>query len=184
MSTHEPSSDLSSRLRAKIRTVSDFPKPGIQFRDITTLLLEPALMNEGLDALWHTVSGKRVDLIAGIESRGFILGAAMAWQRDRPFVPLRKPGKLPAETYAEAYDLEYGKDELHVHIDAVPREASVFIVDDLLATGGTARAAARLVERAGATVAGIGFFVELPDLKGRARLEGWEVHSLVSFEGD
>jgi adenine phosphoribosyltransferase len=176
-------SSLPGRLSAAIRTVPDFPKSGIQFRDITTLLLRPDLMREALEGIFEPFAGG-VESIAGIESRGFIFGAALAAAHGLPFVPLRKPGKLPASTFRESYSLEYGTDSLEVHQDGFRPGQSVLIVDDLLATGGTAAAAARLVETCGARVLGLAFVVELDDLHGRDRLPGRRVHSLVHFEGE
>jgi adenine phosphoribosyltransferase len=174
---------LPERLRAAIRNVPDFPKPGILFRDITTLLTRPDLLREAVEALGDPFAG-RFDAVAGIESRGFILGAPLAVARGVPFVPLRKPGKLPAAVYRESYALEYGTDALEVHRDAFAPGARVLIVDDLLATGGTAVASARLVETAGASVVGLAFLVELEFLPGRARLAGREVLSLVGYPGE
>jgi adenine phosphoribosyltransferase len=174
-------SNLSARLRSAVRNIPDFPKPGILFRDITTLLLRPELMRESLAEIWRPFDGQ-VDLIAGIESRGFLLGAALAVQQELPFVPLRKPGKLPAATIRETYTLEYGTDALEMHHDAVPRGARVLIIDDLLATGGTAGAAVRLVEQVGGEVVGLGFLIELLGLGGRERLEGNTVHALLAYK--
>jgi adenine phosphoribosyltransferase len=174
---------LPERLRAAIRNVPDFPKPGILFRDITTFLVRPDLLREAVEAMGERFAG-RFDMVAGIESRGFILGAPLAVARGVPFVPLRKPGKLPAAVYRESYDLEYGTDALEVHRDAFAPGARVLIVDDLLATGGTAVASARLVETAGAVVAGLSFLVELEFLPGRARLADREVFSLVRYAGE
>ncbi len=174
---------LPGRLRAAIRNVPDFPKPGILFRDITTVLSRPELVREVIDAFGEQF-GDRFDVVAGIESRGFILGAPLAVARGVPFVPLRKPGKLPAAVYRESYALEYGTDALEVHRDAFAPGARVLIVDDLLATGGTAAASTRLVDTAGASVAGLAFLVELEFLAGRARLPGCEVFSLVSYAGE
>ncbi len=174
---------LPDRVRAVIRDVPDFPKPGILFRDITTLLAHPRLMNEAMDAIWEPFQGK-VDAVAGIESRGFIVGASVAWRHEVPFVPFRKPGKLPFDTIRECYSLEYGTDALEVHVDSFQSGQRVLIVDDLLATGGTASAAARLVERCDARVAGFGFLVELDDLGGRKRLAGHTICTLVHYEGE
>ena len=174
---------LPERLRAAIRNVPDFPKPGILFRDITTFLVRPDLLREAVEAMGERFAG-RFDAVAGIESRGFILGAPLAVARGVPFVPLRKPGKLPAAVYRESYALEYGTDALEVHRDAFAPGARVLIVDDLLATGGTAVASARLVETAGAVVAGLAFLVELEFLPGRARLVDREVFSLVRYAGE
>lgn len=174
---------LPSRLRGAIRDVPGFPKPGILFRDITTLLLRPDLVAETVEALWEPFVGE-VDLVAGIESRGFILGAILATRHRLPFVPLRKPGKLPAPTFCESYALEYGTDSLEVHQDAFDSYPRVLIVDDLLATGGTAQAAVRLVERCRARVVGLAFLVELDFLSGRDLLAGHEVHTLVHYQGE
>jgi adenine phosphoribosyltransferase len=174
---------LPERMRHAIRNVPDFPKPGILFRDITTLLLRSDLVREGLEALWEPFAGQ-VDVVGGIESRGFILGAILAVERQLPFVPFRKPGKLPGRTYREEYSLEYGTDALEVHADAIAGGSRVLIVDDLLATGGTAAAAARLAERAGGAVAGLAFFIELDTLAGRKKLAGRRIVSLVHYEGE
>jgi adenine phosphoribosyltransferase len=174
---------LPERLRAAIRNVPDFPKPGILFRDITTFLTQPDLLREAVEAMGEPFA-RRFDVVAGIESRGFILGAPLAVARGVPFVPLRKPGKLPAAVYRESYALEYGTDALEVHRDAFAPGARVLIVDDLLATGGTAVASARLVETAGASVVGFAFLVELEFLPGRARLMDREVFSLVRYAGE
>lgn len=174
---------LSERLRAAIRNVPDFPKPGILFRDITTFLAKPDLLRAAVAAMGEPFVG-RFDVVAGIESRGFILGAPLALLAGVPFVPLRKPGKLPAAVYREEYALEYGTDALEVHRDAFVPGARVLIVDDLLATGGTAVASARLVETAGASVVGLTFLVELEFLPGRQRLAGRDVASLVGYAGE
>jgi adenine phosphoribosyltransferase len=176
-------SSLPGRLRDAIRSVPDFPKPGILFRDITTVLQRPDLMREALAALWEPYAG-RIDVVAGVESRGFILGAPLAWDHDLPFIPIRKPGKLPAATFRESYALEYGTDAVELHQDALRPGQRVLIVDDLLATGGTAAAAARLVERGGASVAGMAFLIELSFLGGRAKLVGQEITALVDYTGE
>ncbi len=157
-------------LKDKIRHVPDFPKPGILFYDITTLLRDPTGLTEVLDGLTEPFRDQRVDVVVGIESRGFILGAAVADRLRTGFVPVRKPGKLPARTLQQSYDLEYGSDALEIHDDAIEQGQRVLIVDDLLATGGTARAAVDLVKKAGGEVAGLAFLVELQFLDGRARL--------------
>jgi adenine phosphoribosyltransferase len=173
-------------LRARIRNVPDFPKPGILFKDITPLLADPRAFHMALDHLAHRYIGQKVDAIVGIESRGFIFGGALAARLNASFVPVRKPGKLPCASDRVAYDLEYGKAELEMHVDSLRREAEVVIVDDLLATGGTAAAAASLVRRQGARVLGFAFVVELDFLGGRERLlTGHEVpdgvHALVRY---
>lgn len=175
----------AARLRALVRTIADFPKPGIQFRDITTLLLDRAGLARTVDALAETVDGP-VDLVAAIEARGFVVGGALAVKLGAGLLLIRKDGKLPGATIAEDYALEYGTDRLAMHVDACTPGARVLIVDDLLATGGTALAAARLVRRAGAEIVGARFVIDLPDLGGsRALAEaGVEAVSLMAFEGD
>jgi len=157
-------------LKAKIRQVPDFPKPGILYYDITTLLRDPVGLREVLDGLTEPFRDQQIDLVVGIESRGFILGAAVADRLRAGFVPARKPGKLPAGTIQQSYDLEYGSDALEIHQDAIEQGQRVLIVDDLLATGGTARAALDLVSKTGGDIAGMAFLVELQFLGGRARL--------------
>ncbi len=171
-------------LKALIRTIPDFPKPGIQFRDITTLLLDGAGFSAAIDRLAAMI-GSAPDLIAGTEARGFIVGAALAQKLGTGLLLIRKDGKLPGETIAEDYALEYGTDRLTMHVDACAPGARVWIADDLIATGGTALASVRLIRRAGGEVAGAVFLVDLPDLGGADRLreEGVDVHSLVSFSG-
>ena len=156
------------------------------FRDITTLLSDPVGFRKAVDAMVQVHDSETIDHVAGIEARGFILGGAVAHQLSAGFVPIRKKGKLPWETFAEEYELEYGTDEVEIHIDAVERGQRVLLVDDLLATGGTASAAIRLLERAGAQVVACSFVVDLPDLGGRAVLEGLgkEVLTLCHFDGD
>jgi adenine phosphoribosyltransferase len=157
-------------LKDKIRQVPDFPKPGILYYDITTLLRDPVGLGEALDGLANPFRDKQIDLVVGIESRGFIFGTAVADRLGTGFVPVRKPGKLPARTIKQSYDLEYGSDTLEIHHDAIEAGQRILIVDDLLATGGTARAAVDLVTSAGGTVAGLSFLVELQFLKGRDKL--------------
>lgn len=172
-------------LKALIRTIPDFPRPGIQFRDITTLLLDGRGFSAAIERLAARVVAKP-HLVAGIEARGFVVAAALAQRLGSGVLLVRKDGKLPGATIAEDYALEYGSDRLAMHVDACAPGANVLLADDLLATGGTALAAARLVRRAGATVTGAVFIVDLPDLGGSERLreEGIEVHTLVEFEGD
>jgi adenine phosphoribosyltransferase len=175
----------NSDLKALIRTIPDFPRPGIQFRDITTLLLDARGFAAAVERLASLVQDE-VDLIAGIEARGFVVAAALAQRLGAGVLLIRKQGKLPGATLFEDYALEYGADRLTMHVDACAPGARVLIADDLLATGGTALAAARLVRRAGGTVARAVFIVDLPDLGGgdKLRAEGIEVHSLVEFAGD
>ncbi|HTG64203.1 MAG TPA: adenine phosphoribosyltransferase [Sphingomicrobium sp.] len=174
----------ADELRALVRTIPDFPKPGIQFRDITTLLLDRGGLAAAVDALAATVEGP-IDLVAAIEARGFAIGGALAVKLGAGMLLIRKDGKLPGKTIAEDYALEYGTDRLAMHVDACAPGARVLIVDDLLATGGTALAAARLVKRAGGEIAGARFIVDLPDLGGSKALAkaGIDVRSLMEFEG-
>jgi adenine phosphoribosyltransferase len=168
-------------LKAFIRDVPDFPKKGIVFKDITPLLQDAAALRAAVEDLAAPFRGRGVGKVIGIESRGYIFAPAIAVRLDAGFVPLRKPGKLPWETAAEDYALEYGSDRLEIHVDAVRRGEKVLIVDDLLATGGTAAAARRLVERLGGDVVGAGFLVELGFLEGRSRLPGLDVESLIRY---
>jgi len=169
-------------LKKLIREVPDFPKPGILFYDITTLLKDPSGLKSVVDALKSRYEKSQLDLVLGIEARGFIFAPALAYALGAGFVPVRKPGKLPAAAVREQYQLEYGTDSLEIHQDAVAPGQKVLIVDDLLATGGTAAAVARLVERLGGIVAGFAFVVELDFLKGREKLAGYDVFSLLHYE--
>ena len=168
-------------LKSKIRHVPDFPKPGILFYDITTLLNDADGFSDMIGALAAPYLDRGVEQVVGIESRGFILGAAVANRLRVGFVPIRKPGKLPSKIHREDYALEYGIDGLEIHQDAVRDGQRVLIVDDVLATGGTARAASGLVQRVGGTVVGLSFFIELNALNGRARLDGHAVHSVLRY---
>lgn len=172
---------LEQHLRSTIRDVRDFPKPGILFRDITPLLADPRLFAESVEALWKPYADAGVDAVAGIESRGFIFATALAVLHALPLIPLRKPGKLPAETFRESYDLEYGRDALEMHRDALAPGRRVLIVDDLLATGGTAAAAARLIGHGGGTVVGIAMLIELTDLGGRRLVEPHPLHTVLRY---
>jgi adenine phosphoribosyltransferase len=168
-----------------IRTIPDYPKPGIMFRDITTLLGNPRAFRRAVDEMVQPYAGVRVDKVAGLEARGFILGGAVAHQLSTGFVPIRKKNKLPFTTIGEDYALEYGQDRVEIHIDAISKGDHVLLVDDLIATGGTALAGIRLMERAGAKVIGCSFVIDLPELGGadKLRAAGHQVHSLVAFEG-
>ncbi len=168
-----------------VRSIPDYPKKGIIFRDITTLLGNPRAFRKAVDELVQPYAGLRIDKVAGIEARGFILGGAVAHQLSIGFVPVRKKGKLPWKVIGEDYALEYGTDRVEIHEDAVQRSENVLLVDDLIATGGTATAAIKLLERAGAKVVGCSFVIDLPDLGGADKLRalGKEVKSLVAFGG-
>ncbi len=168
-------------LKAAIRDVPDFPKKGIVFKDITTLLKDPALFRRTMDLLAVVCGDRPVDKVVAIESRGFILGGVLASRLNAGFVPVRKPGKLPAKTLSASYELEYGTDSLEIHEDGLARGDRVLIVDDVIATGGTARAVGDLVDRLGARVAAYAFLVELTFLNGRDKLPGREVLSLIRY---
>src|SRR3989344_5852058 len=161
-------------LKEKIRNIPDFPKPGIMFRDITTLLAEPAAFSHVIKKMKKYYKAKEIDAVVGIESRGFIFGAALAHALGKSFLIIRKPGKLPYKTVAEEYELEYGKDKIEIHEDAIKQGQKVLIVDDLLATGGTSLAAAKLVEKLGGVVAGLAFVTELNYLKGREKIKSYK----------
>ena len=168
-------------LKQHIRHVPDFPKAGILFYDITTLLREPQGFRAAIDMLATPYEGQAIDVVVGIESRGFILGAAVAERIRAGFIPIRKPGKLPSKALKEIYDLEYGKDALEIHEDAVQEGQRVLIVDDVLATGGTAAAATQLVKKLGGTLHGLAFLIELIALDGKSRLPGEKVYSVLKY---
>lgn len=164
-----------------IRNIPDFPKPGIQFKDITPLLQNADAFNETILALSEPYQSSHVDYVVGIESRGFIFGAPLARHLGVGFVPIRKPGKLPSETISAIYELEYGTDEVQIHKDAIQSGQSVVVVDDLLATGGTMAAACELIDRLGGSICGISFLIELAFLEGRKKLAGRNLHSLITY---
>ncbi len=168
-------------LRAKIREIADFPKPGILFYDITTLLKDPAAFRESIDLMLARFAGEKIDIVVGMESRGFIFSAPMAYQLGAGLAPVRKLGKLPAETMTVEYALEYGSNTLEIHRDAIKPGQRVLIVDDLLATGGTVRGTIELVERLQGEVIGLAFLVELEFLKGRDRLQGRRVERIIRY---
>jgi adenine phosphoribosyltransferase len=176
---------LRQTLQDAIRTIPDYPKEGILFRDITTLLGDPRAFRRSIDELVHPYTGTGVQKVAGVEARGFILGGAMAHQLSCGFVPIRKKGKLPHDTVRIAYSLEYGVDEMEMHRDAVHPEEKVILVDDLIATGGTAEGAVKLLQRMGANVVAACFVIDLPDLGGRKKIEalGVPVRTLIEYEG-
>jgi adenine phosphoribosyltransferase len=173
-------------IKSRIRTVPHYPKKGVMFRDITTLLKDAIGFRDAIQQVVDRYAGVDIDRIAGIEARGFIIGAALASQLGVGFVPIRKTGKLPAKTVAQEYKLEYGTDRIEMHVDAVSPRDRVLLVDDLIATGGTAEAACKLIERMGAEIIECCFIIDLPDLGGLARLEknGHTVFALCEFEGD
>ena len=170
-----------SVMRSSIRDIPDFPKPGVMFKDITPLLSDPVAFSTAVDAIVVSFGRGTIDKVVGIEARGFIIAAPVAYHFGAGFVPLRKPGKLPYETVSEGYDLEYGAESLEIHVDAFDEGDRVLIVDDVLATGGTARAACNLVEKAGAKVAGLAFVIELEFLAGSERLNDYDFISLLKY---
>ena len=175
---------MDTDIREFIRTVKDFPKPGIMFRDITTLLKEPEGLKASFKSLIEFTEGLKIDKVVGIESRGFMLGAMIAEKLNAGFVPIRKPGKLPAETVREEYSLEYGTDAVEIHKDAIEKGELVLLHDDLLATGGTAKAAINLIEKLGGKIVQISFIIELSFLNGREKLKGYDVRSLVKYDSE
>ena len=173
---------LPELIKSKIRDVIDFPREGIVFKDITTVLRDPAAFKHSVDLLAEHFKKQKIDYIAGIEARGFIFGSALAYKLGVGFIPIRKPGKLPSKTERESYDLEYGKDSLEIHVDAIEPGKKVLVVDDLLATGGTAEAAIKLVKKIGGVIIGIAFVVELEFLHGRKKLpEDCKITRLITF---
>ncbi|MCR9113202.1 MAG: adenine phosphoribosyltransferase [Rhodobacteraceae bacterium] len=175
----------SKTVKDYIRTIVDFPHEGIMFRDVTTLFADPRGFRMAIDQLLHPYAGEAIDKVVGLEARGFILGGAVAHQLSLGFVPIRKKGKLPGAVISEDYQLEYGEAIVEIHDDAIAPGEKVLIVDDLLATGGTAQAGIKLIERLGGEIIGCAFVVDLPELGGRARLEtmGMDVHALCAFDG-
>jgi adenine phosphoribosyltransferase len=173
-------------IKSYIRTIPDYPKPGIMFRDITTLWQDAGGFRNAIDQIVWPYAGVRIDKVAGIEARGFVLGGAIAHQLSVGFVPVRKQGKLPWQTIGEDYELEYGTDRVEIHKDAIKPGENILLVDDLIATGGTAEAAIKLIRQARGTVIGAAFVIDLPDIGGRARIEnmGVNVRTLCEYEGD
>lgn len=172
---------MSQELSKYIRDVKDFPKEGIIFKDITTLLKDPKGFQETSEALLALAKGLKVDKVAGIESRGFMYGAILAKELNAGFIPIRKPGKLPADTFSESYSLEYGENTIEIHQDAIQKGDKVLLHDDLLATGGTAKAAANLIEKCGGEIVQISFLIDLTFLNGKEKLEGYDIKSLIEY---
>ena len=172
-------------VRDYIRTIPDFPQEGIMFRDMTTLFANPRGFRMAVDQLLHPYAGEDIDVVVGLEARGFILGGAIAHQLGKGFVPIRKKGKLPGATIEQSYTLEYGEAVMEIHNESIEAGAKILVVDDLLATGGTAAAGIKLLERLGGNVVGCAFVIDLPELGGRAKLEnlGMDVHALCAFDG-
>lgn len=168
-------------LKKYIRNIPDFPKEGIQFKDITTILNDKEAFRATIDGFAELLEGKKIDYIVAAEARGFILGGALSYKLGCGFIPVRKPGKLPYKTYRHSYSLEYGTNELHIHEDAIPKNSKVLIVDDLLATGGTAEALVNLVKKFDADIVGVAFLIELTDLKGKEKFSKYPVYSLIKF---
>ena len=175
---------MTESIKSKIRALPDWPKKGIMFRDVTTLVKDPKGLKETIDFLHNRYQGKEIDKVVGIESRGFIFGAPLAYMLGCGFILVRKPGKLPADTVSEEYTLEYGTDKIEIHKDAIQKGDKVLLIDDLLATGGTMAAARNLVKKLGAEIVEVAFVVELVDLKGREKLKGESIFSIVKFEGE
>jgi len=171
-------------LKSKIRTVPHWPIEGVMFRDITTLLQDPEAFKYCCDELYNRYKDQKIDVVVGIEARGFIFGAVLAYKLGCSFVPVRKKGKLPHKTVSHTYEKEYGPDTIEMHEDAVKKGDKVLVVDDLLATAGTSEASIKLIEKLGGEIIESAFVIDLPDLKGRERLKGYKVFSLVSFEGE
>ena len=169
------------RLKDKIRDIPDFPKPGIIFKDITPLVKDPAALRLAVHYLVQPFLGRDITAVAGMEARGFIFGSLVAWELNLPFIPLRKPGKLPYDAQSISYDLEYGSASLEIQTDALNANDRVLLIDDLLATGGTAKASCELIEQLGATVEALGFVIELDFINGRKQLENYEIHALLHY---
>jgi adenine phosphoribosyltransferase len=176
--------EIEMDLKKLIRDVPNFPKEGIVFKDITTMLKDAAGLSYAIDELYNLAKNKEINKVAGIESRGFILGGALAQKLNAGFVPIRKPKKLPAETISESYSLEYGTDSIEIHKDAIGKGDRVLLHDDLLATGGTMEAACKLIEKLGGQVVQVSFIIELDFLKGLDRLKNYDVHSLIHYDGE
>jgi len=175
---------MPQELKKKIRTVPNWPIKGVMFRDITTLLQDGKSFKRSVDILYDRYKGKKIDKIVGIDARGFIFGAALAYLLGVGFVPVRKPGKLPSKTIKVEYEKEYGKDAMEMHEDAIKKGEKVLVIDDLIATGGTAAAACQLVQKLGGEVVEVAFLIDLPDLGGKEKLKDFKVFTMMEFEGD
>jgi len=171
-------------LKSKIRTVPHWPIEGVMFRDITTLLQDPEAFKYCCDELYNRYKDEKIDVVVGIESRGFIFGAVLAYKLGVSFVPIRKPGKLTYKTISAEFEKEYGKDKMEIHEDAIKKDDKVLVVDDLIATGGTISAAIKLVEQLGGQIVECAFIIDLPDLKGKDKIKGYKIFNMVAFEGD
>jgi len=171
-------------LKSTIRTVPHWPIEGVMFRDITTLLQNPEAFKQACDELYERYKDQKIDVVVGLDARGFIFGAVLAYKLGVGFVPIRKKGKLPYETTAHTYQKEYGPDTMEIHTDAIKKGDKVLIVDDLLATGGTCSAAAALVEKLGGDIIECAFVIDLPDLKGKEKLKGYKIFTMIEFEGE
>jgi adenine phosphoribosyltransferase len=171
-------------LKSRVRSIVDWPIEGVVFRDLTTLMKDPDALKESCDILYERYKDQKIDKIVGIDARGFVFGAVLAYKLGIGFIPVRKKGKLPADCFEESYSLEYGEDILEIHRDGLGDGERVVIVDDLIATGGTAGATAKLVKKLGAEIVECAFLIELPDLKGREQLNGCEVYAMMEFEGE
>lgn len=169
------------RLKDTIRDIPDFPKPGITFKDITPLVKDPVALRFAVQQLTKPFVDRNITAVAGMEARGFIFGSLVAWELELPFIPLRKPGKLPYDAQSVSYDLEYGSASLEIHTDALNKDDRVLLIDDLLATGGTAKASCELIEKLGATVEALGFVIELDFINGREKLENYDIHALLHY---
>ena len=174
---------MQKYVESKVRDIVDFPKKGIVFRDITTAVKDAKALKFMVDFLTEQYEGKNIDYIAGVESRGFIFGSALAYNLGAGFIMIRKPGKLPANVVSQEYELEYGTDKIEMHADAIEEGKNVLVIDDLLATGGTVDAACKLLKKVGANVVGAAFIIELSDLKGREKLKDIDVVSMIQYEG-
>jgi adenine phosphoribosyltransferase len=171
-------------LKSKIRTIPHWPIEGVMFRDITTLLQDGEAFHKAVDELYKRYKDAKIDVVVGLESRGFIFGSALAYKLGVGFVPIRKPGKLPGKTISAEFQKEYGKDKVEIHDDAIKKGERVLMVDDLIATGGTCKAGVELVEKLGGKVVECAFLIDLPDLKGKEKLKNYKIFTLMQFEGD